>query len=304
MKIDEIYVVATRSDIRFGRACIASIRYFHPDIPIRLLKDEIFGAFDTRELERHFQVETVQAPQRIWGWGFAKFYPLMLPPGRRVLILDSDILFTHPLLQRLEQYDEDFIVASEPDWPDYEDYVRRAYFVADKLEAFSPGFERRLTFNGGQVVANTGLLTREDFEHYVEFSEPVTVKRPDVFPCGEQGITNHLVNLKLARGEITARALDFMLWADSPRLPHDLPARDGGADGIESYMLAHYTSHKKIYPWKMKGKALYTAFEDLYYHQLPLGWLLERWRFLQPLTAHQKLSLKQRIKKILQALRA
>ena len=53
----------------------------------------------------------------------------------------------------------------------------------------------------------------------------------------------------------------------------------------------------------MKGKALYTAFEDLYYRQLPLGWLRKRWRFLQPLTAHQKLSLKQRIKKTLQALR-
>lgn len=302
MKIDEIYVIATRNDIRFARVCICSIRYFYPQIPIKLLIDEIFGKAETTDLEAALGVTVVETPQRIWGWGFAKFFPMLLEPSRRVLILDSDIIFTHPLLERLEQYDEDFIVATEPEWPDYEDYIRRAYFVPDAMADFDPGFQRQLTFNGGQMVVQTGKLTRKDFEQCVEFVEPIRVKRADVFPCGEQGVTNYLVNAKLAEGSVSVRSVDYMLWADSKLVPKGLPT-NGNDTPLDERMLAHYTCHKKIYPWKMKSRELFYAFENRYYALVKHGWLLSKLRAWETVYCHHQPTLKTRIKDLLTSLK-
>ena len=35
--IDCVYIAASGSDARYTRICVASVRYFYPEIPIRLL---------------------------------------------------------------------------------------------------------------------------------------------------------------------------------------------------------------------------------------------------------------------------
>ena len=52
MKVSRVYVSGYAKDLHLVRICIASIRYWYPDITIYLLKDTSQGDFDTEELER------------------------------------------------------------------------------------------------------------------------------------------------------------------------------------------------------------------------------------------------------------
>lgn len=53
MKIDQVYITTSRHHIRCPRCCVASIRHWHPDVPIALLKDQIDGPYSIREIESH-----------------------------------------------------------------------------------------------------------------------------------------------------------------------------------------------------------------------------------------------------------
>lgn len=64
---------AARQDVHLARICVASIRYWYPDIPILLLKDLFHGDFSTREIEAHWDVGTFPTTRDQHGWGFGKF---------------------------------------------------------------------------------------------------------------------------------------------------------------------------------------------------------------------------------------
>ena len=48
MIVKKVFISTYRYDFHFARVCIASIRYWYPDIPIYLIKDENSGTFDTQ----------------------------------------------------------------------------------------------------------------------------------------------------------------------------------------------------------------------------------------------------------------
>ncbi|WP_394771887.1 hypothetical protein [Mucilaginibacter sp.] len=61
MKLNDLTVVVccNRKDVFLARICIASIRYYYPDIDIELVKDSGNGTFNTYELEKYFGVKVV-----------------------------------------------------------------------------------------------------------------------------------------------------------------------------------------------------------------------------------------------------
>src|ERR1700722_1184870 len=111
MKIDCIYIAACAKDYRWTKCCVSSIRRWYEDIPIYLIKDETHGRFYTRELEHHWNLGALATEHKLLGYGFGKLEPLFLPRGQRCLILDSDTVFAGRVLEPLETYDGDFIVA-------------------------------------------------------------------------------------------------------------------------------------------------------------------------------------------------
>jgi hypothetical protein len=73
MKIDVIYIPCYKPHYRLTRICVASIRYWYPEIPIIIVKALIEGDFDTTELEQSFNVTVFPQNAQSYGWGFSKF---------------------------------------------------------------------------------------------------------------------------------------------------------------------------------------------------------------------------------------
>jgi hypothetical protein len=211
VKIDRIYIAGCRLDVHFTQCCVASIRHWYPRIPISLIKDESHGDYSTEEMERYWDIDCFQTPKKFLGFGFGKLEPLFLPTGKRCLILDSDIVFIGKVLEVLEQYDEDFIVADTPNPPEE---TAMHYFDLAKLHGLDPEFVfPNYTFNSGQFVATTGIIRRDSFEPFLTFGDPPAHAYPDIFAAGEQGVLNFVLMKKFQKGSISLRREAFMWWA-------------------------------------------------------------------------------------------
>ena len=275
MKIEGVVVSCYRLDLHLTRICVASIRFWYPDIPVWLLKDRKSGEFATAEIERHWNVQVHPSRQQTQGWGFGKLEVMTQLPARRFLFLDSDIVFAGRVLDRLEQFDDDFIVDKEEFAPAD---VGVQFFAVDKLQQLDPSFAfPGYGFNGGQIVATTGRITEADFDGLLDW-QTRTVQHLDIFQKGDQGLTNYVVLRKAQRGEISLRREPFMVW----------PGDAGRAQHIHLSDLTATSPHAQVIHWaglawgktveEMPRAEILQHFEDLYYSRIPTGAAVRRYR--------------------------
>src|ERR1700677_1528794 len=111
--VDRVYICASTLDSRFTRICVARIRYFYPDIPIRLLVGGRLQRGFADEVQRHWDVGTADLPRGDYGWGFVKFESLIGEPGERFLVLDSDTALTGQVLDIWNEFPAPFLVDDE-----------------------------------------------------------------------------------------------------------------------------------------------------------------------------------------------
>lgn len=275
MRIDGIVVSCYRFDVELARICVASIRYWYPHVPIWLLKDHQYGDFSTTEMEKYWNVQVYPAPQKL-GWGFGKLVVMTELPRRRFLFLDSDTAFSGRILDYLESFDEDIVVENK-------DYVAAGevevqFFSLDGIRQLDPAFKfPGFGFNGGQLVATTGLLTREDFAGLLDW-QTMTVKHTDIFKMGDQGLTNYVVLRKLQRGELTLRREPLVVW----------PGASHRANCIQVSDLSPDSHHLEVIHWaglrwgktvdEMLRSDILLHFEKIYYRRVPLGAWHRKWR--------------------------
>src|SRR5262249_49354692 len=153
--IEGVVISCYPLDLELTRICVASVRFWYPHIPIWLLKDRHYGDFNTHEIEKYWNVQLYPSDQNTQGWGFGKLEVLTGLPRRRIMVLDSDIVFTGRVIDRLEEFDEDFVVAKE----DHHDEtgIERHFFSPSKVLRLDPDFKfPGYGFNTGQIVATTG----------------------------------------------------------------------------------------------------------------------------------------------------
>ncbi|MDQ1637036.1 MAG: hypothetical protein QOF62_375 [Pyrinomonadaceae bacterium] len=273
MKIDKVYIACHKHDLRLTRICLASIRYWYPEIPIYLIKDLFNGDFSTAELERTWNVRVFDTSNRIFGWGMSKLEPVFRDEGSRFLVLDSDTVFTGRVLDRLDQFSEDFVVHFEKQTAQR---VKEIYFDLNKLREVDSGFVYRGdTFNTGQYVATGGLLRREDFSGVNWETSPPSLRHPEIFKNGEQGILNYVLLKKAAAGELTIAGEAFMRWPGY------------GIDDIDIEKFNHASPYLNVIHWAgltrprisaMIRSDILSFFENYYYSRISMGMLLRGWR--------------------------
>lgn len=268
MKIEGIVISCHRFDLHLTRLCVASIRFWYPGIPVFLLKDLQLGDFNTREIEKHWNVQIYPSRQKNQGWGFGKIEVMTQLPARRLLFLDSDIVFVGRVIDRLESFDEDLIVDKE----DFDDAaVEIQFFSLDRLRQLDPGFEfPGYGFNGGQIVATTGRVTKDDFDGLLDWQKRV-VKHPDIFKKGDQGLTNYVVLRKAQSGQLSVRREPFMVWPGDSDRSKRVQLEDLTVSGAVQ-QLVHWAGlgwYKTIE--EMPRSEILVHFEDSYYRQIPFG---------------------------------
>jgi lipopolysaccharide biosynthesis glycosyltransferase len=259
MEIAQIYVATCRQDFHLTRLCIASIRYWYPEIPIALIKDEGLGDFDLTELERAWHVQRFPTAIKHFGYGYSKLEPLFLPERRPYLMLDSDLLFLGPVLDQFRSLQADFVVDPERMGPTH---LETFAYRLEPLARFDPLFQPPdFIFNAGQYVATSGLLTRNDFAAVLEWTEPRQLRQPAIFQCGDQGIINYVIFKNWLAGRLSLEEQHFYLYAGLDSSTVTLP------------QLRHKKSRPQIIHWpgpkptdinQMKRADLLRFYQDFY----------------------------------------
>jgi len=243
-KIDLIYVACCASDFWQTRICIASIRYWYPDIPIMLIKDHGHGEFDTSEIERIWNVGVFPLKRKVIGY-FGQLETYFLPPGQRFLVIDSDIVFMGRFLERLEHFNEDFVVSPIVCRNAFATWMKASYFDLGKLLEFDPNFSfPGFVFNTGQIVGTTGLFRRKEFDKLVEWGSPPHKKHPEIFGGNNQGVINYLMMRKWQNEEITLKPLFYRAW------PYKKQYQKADLDQLKSGVGYPYLMHWCGSRWK------------------------------------------------------
>lgn len=265
MKIERIYIACYKRSVHLTRCCVASIRHCYPELPISLIKDEINGPYDTNDMQQYWDVDVLQTRERRFGSSMSKFEASTLPGRQRCLILDDDIVFLGRVIERLERFDEDFVVASHGGPPEQ---FEAHYFNERLLKQIDAQFQYRGgAFNAGQFVATTGILRSADLAGHLTAQEPRTAARPDIFTGSEQGLVNYLLLKRWYEGSVSLRHDEFMWWSEWLK-----PGRVTVADlqcRHDLAVLLHWAGPKPATIDAMRHSEILRFFHDLYFSRIP-----------------------------------
>jgi hypothetical protein len=272
MKINKIAIACFKKDLYLLKPCIGSIRYWYPDVEIYLIKDYIQGEFSTKEIEETFNVKIFPAQRKFFGWPWSKLAVILHEKKDKYLFLDSDVVLLGPVLDKLNEYDDDFIVTGMKEADKFNHTINAHYIDMKKMESFDPSYQfPGFGFNGGQIVMTSGILKDTDFASVVDFEPNILNKHPDIFKHGDQGPLNYIFAKAHQQGKIKLRYEDFWIWPGIPA------AQEIELDAIKNktgipYVL-HWAGIKPVDFRKYKRYDVLEFYEDYYYSRVKAGGL-------------------------------
>ena len=135
------------------------------------------------------------------------------------------------------------------------------------MRELDPEFARpRSLFYSGNFVATSGVLRRDDFDRWLEWSSPVELRYPDVFHPGDQGVLNYVLDGAERRGRVTVDRRHFAILASSPELSRiRLAAIRRRAS--EPFVV-HYNGRKPALLMNFPRRELLGFFERVYYSRI------------------------------------
>ena len=280
--INTIVIACFKKDVYLLKTCVASIRYWYPDVEIYLLKDTQKGDFSTTEIEEVFRVKCLPNGGKYSGWGFSKFEAFFLNFDR-FLLLDADTVFLGKVLDELAKYEDDFLVTGV-DYNDPEHYiVKRDYVQSEKLKAIDssytyPGFG----VNTGQLVITTGIVTEKEIDDLLIFQNGrILEKKPGLFPHADQGVINYLLAKKMQAG-FSVRYVPFWLWPGVPEAQEVALAEIEKKTGYP--FVLHWAGIKPTDFRKFMRYDILQFYCDYYFSKLKNGTVRKKMDFYKRLT--------------------
>jgi lipopolysaccharide biosynthesis glycosyltransferase len=276
MPVNKVVIACFKKDLFLLKACIASVRYWYPDVEIYLIKDYIQGNFSTKEMEEKFNVKIFPSQRKFFGWPWSKLAVILHEKKDKYLFLDSDVVFLGKVLDKLNQYDDDFIVTGVRESDKSSHTVNAHYIDMKKMETFDPAYQfPGFGFNGGQIVMTSGILKECDFAPVVSFEPNITNNYPDIFKHGDQGPLNYIFAKSHQQGKLKLRYEDFWIWPGIPAAQEiDLNAIKNKT-GIP-YVL-HWAGLKPVDFRNYKRYDILKFYEDYYYSKFSGGKFKQLW---------------------------
>jgi hypothetical protein len=258
--------------------CVASIRYWHPERAVYLLKDEGRGKFDTQEIEKALNVEVLDFGQPLrYSSPAAKLEVLYLPV--HALYLDSDIILVGPVLDLLEKNGEDFLVSPSRIHDPGHDHLTDLYYNWSQMRKFDPAFQYPgYVFNAGRFVCTGGILERHEVDRFFTPPRIGKLSHPDVFRNLDQGVLNYLLPKIAQEGRATVGLVDFKLFAYPTVIGEERVPMAAQRDKTAPPALIHYAGEKFPLNRQCLRPDLLDFYERLYYSRVPRGSLLRRLR--------------------------
>lgn len=266
-QIDTIYIAASAADARLTRICVASIRSLYPTMRLKLLAGGALEPRLVKELANYWDVATADIPCGDWGWGFVKLEPLFGCPGERFLVLDSDTVFVGPVLETWAACQGAFLVDDEQQT---DADTKRLYYDWRSVAEIDPyASPPKFLFNSGQWFGTAGVLTREDFAEFIDWSGmPPKLRHPSLFMPGDQGVLNYVLNQKSALAGLSVDRRKIMLWPGyGMKSVNATTVEDCSAPSL----IVHWAGYKAPRLVDLPGSDLLRFFERKYYERLPYG---------------------------------
>lgn len=215
--IDKIVIAAYKHDFWLAEICMASVRYYYPQISIAVVFDFSQGAADFSFARKHYQIEIIDLPIKKFGWGLSKIEYLFLQKRERVLVLDADTVFVGYVLDHLKDYKQDFVISADYHTEPYASWMNECYFNYELLQQWDKDFSfPGYSFNTGQFIATTGILTRDDFEEVINWKDYPEIKKSDIFSCVDQGVLNYVLPKQESFKRISIGKADFLIGIRYP----------------------------------------------------------------------------------------
>lgn len=209
MNVDKIYVNTYKGDNHWCHICVASIRFWYPNIQITLIKDLNLGDFDTYLIEKTYNVNVFETNDT-FGWGYGKLEPLFLEKKESFLVLDSDTVIVGDILSLVQDITADFIVDNEMQT---NSRFNEIYYDKVLVKNITSSFEPLdFSFNSGQWFGTSGIISRSEFDSTIEWTCPRKNKYPEILKNGEQGHMNYHFHRLLQFNKIRVQRLNIMKY--------------------------------------------------------------------------------------------
>lgn len=268
-----IVIFCHKKDYFLAKILVGSIRYYYPEIKIYLCKDLLKGAFDTSEMEKSWQVEVLDLGIQNFGWSAAKmhFYLSKELPGKKVLLLDADIVFTGNVLDRLIPLamENDVVVSPSYYYKNEGAWLKKQFYDVDIVQKMHPDFTLPgYYFNCGQIIARSNLFTKEEVElvfNDKKFPYWLDLKQ---FPLVDQAVLNYLLPYKEQKKEITIAKDEYYIWIDTD-IAREMSVREV-LEGKEYPYMLHWAGNERIpFIYGMVRGDILVFFQNYYYTKIP-----------------------------------
>lgn len=210
MKVEKVFVNTYKYDFHFARICIASIRYWYPEIPIYLIKDEKQGTFETSKTEQIWNVKVLEIERKKFGWGYGKLEVLFLENKKAFLVIDADAVLTGPVIDAVGKIEADFIVDKE------EQPVKRfneIYYNLNRINEIDSEFKYPgYSFNSGQWFGTSSIIKREHFNKTLDWTEPPVSHDKSIVVNNDQGHLNYVIHALEQRRLLSVARIKLMIW--------------------------------------------------------------------------------------------
>src|SRR4051794_40684926 len=189
-KITQVVLVTHRYDLANLIVCLASIRYWYPDLKVTVMKNRNQGDFRIGFLARYFNISVLDSPHAHYGKYYGSLEPYFTGRCERFVVMDTDTALTGPILDLLERQPADFVVDREVQG---DRRLRELYWDPDRIGAFIPEYSTAwFTFNNAAICGTGDKITRADFGDFMTWvpgAEPI-MKDAEVFPMADMTAIN------------------------------------------------------------------------------------------------------------------
>jgi len=211
-----IVIGCCKTDIRYAKACLASIRYFLRDVPVCFLVDGPATLCDSiKKSDPHVIVLSNDSLHNPWlrkacrGWGHTKMAALWEAPFDFCLYLDADTCVWGDILSIIPDAEYDLIIDRQRTYSDKE--IALWGFDPQKLSVHFPEFAygayRDRYANSGAFFFRRGAMDLAAYQQAWALQQ----QDSDLFVCGEQGIWNFLVFHGVQRKELRVHSMQFQV---------------------------------------------------------------------------------------------
>lgn len=280
MKLNDLTIVVccNKKDFFLAKICIASIRYFYPEIPIELVKDFGNGHFKSTQLEGTFNVKSIDLGIQKMGWSGAKFHYLyQMPTGKKVLLLDADIVFAGPFLERLiDTFEQnDYVISADLNNDPYSEFARVTYFDTKKIESHFPEYKHPgYFFNAGQIFVTVGSIAKNELDKFFDPSTFPYWRDNALFPLVDQSVYNYLLPTLSQQGKLKVATEHFMLWSRS-EAAKQITLKNIIEKSFNGGVI-HWAGDLRLgFIQKMTRGDILKFFEDFYYQKIPMGFVIQ-----------------------------